>query len=92
MGGFDVSFRLFQKRMIVEGDIYDYAQASASLARGDADLISFARLFLANPDLPERFAQHAPLNTSDARTFYGGDDKGYTDYPFLESLTPCCHA
>jgi len=70
---------------------FDYERARTSLAHGDADLISFARLFLANPDLPERFAKNAPLNTPDDTTFYGGDDKGYTDYPFLESLVPCGH-
>ena len=69
---------------------FDYERARTSLAHGDADLISFARLFLANPDLPERFAKNAPLNTPDHSTFYGGDDKGYTDYPFRESLAPCC--
>jgi N-ethylmaleimide reductase len=40
-------------------------------------------LFLANPDLPKRFAQGAPLNTPDRNTFYKGGENGYTDYPFL---------
>ncbi len=70
---------------------YDYARANASIANGDSDLVSFGRLFLANPDLPERFANNELLNTPDHTTFYGGGDKGYTDYPFLESLTACCH-
>jgi len=51
---------------------------------GIADLVSYAKLFLANPDLPKRFETTAPLNTPDEGTFYGGDEKGYTDYPFLE--------
>ncbi len=63
---------------------YDFERANASLARGDVDLVSFGRLFLANPDLPERFARNAPLNAPDIATFYGGDEKGYTDYPALE--------
>jgi N-ethylmaleimide reductase len=62
---------------------YDLDRADASLARGDVDLISFARLFLSNPDLPERFARNAPLNAPDPTTYYGGDEKGYTDYPHL---------
>ncbi len=70
---------------------YDYARANASIANGDSDLVSFGRLFLANPDLPERFANNELLNTPDHTTFYGRGDKGYTDYPFLESLTACCH-
>jgi N-ethylmaleimide reductase len=64
---------------------YDHDRADASLVRGDADLISFARLFLANPDLPERFASNAPLNAPDPTTYYGGDEKGYTDYPVLSA-------
>jgi N-ethylmaleimide reductase len=39
---------------------------------------------IANPDLPERFAKKAPLNPYDRATFYGGDERGYTDYPSLE--------
>ncbi|UCG20993.1 MAG: alkene reductase [Deltaproteobacteria bacterium] len=64
---------------------YDRDRAERVLERGDADLVSFGRLFLANPDLPERFKKGAPLNEPDERTFYGGDEKGYTDYPFLDS-------
>jgi len=60
---------------------YDKARANEALQNGHADLISFGRLFIANPDLPERFAQNAPLNTPDQATFYGGNEKGYTDYP-----------
>jgi N-ethylmaleimide reductase len=56
---------------------------SIVLARGDADLVAFGRMFLANPDLPERFRKAAPLNTPDFSTFYGGTERGYTDYPAL---------
>ncbi len=62
---------------------YDFERASAALSAGAADLVAFGRLFLANPDLPARFAQGAPLNTPDPDTFYGGDERGYTDYPTL---------
>jgi N-ethylmaleimide reductase len=64
---------------------YDQDRADASLARGDADLISFARLFLSNPDLPERFARNAPLNPPNPTTYYAGGEKGYTDYPALNA-------
>lgn len=57
--------------------------AIAALAEKRADLVAFGRLFIANPDLVERFRQDAPLNTPDVATFYGGDEKGYVDYPFL---------
>ena len=50
---------------------------------GLADLIAFGTLFLANPDLPERFMSDAPLNHEDIATFYTGEEKGYTDYPSL---------
>jgi len=62
---------------------YDKARANAALAAGDADLVAFGVPYIANPDLPERFAQDAPLNDADPATFYGGDAKGYTDYPAL---------
>ena len=58
--------------------------AEAALQQNGVDLISFGRLFLANPDLPQRFEVDAPLNTADPTTFYGGYEKGYTDYPFYE--------
>jgi N-ethylmaleimide reductase len=61
---------------------YDQALAKKALAEG-ADLVSFGRLFIANPDLTERMRHGAPLNTPDRMTFYGGGDKGYTDYPTL---------
>ncbi|MFZ5511330.1 MAG: alkene reductase [Pseudomonadota bacterium] len=57
--------------------------AEAWLQQGKADLIAFGRKFIANPDLPERLRQGAPLNAPDAATFYGGGAKGYTDYPTL---------
>ncbi|MGQ4596791.1 oxidoreductase [Nocardia sp. R6R-6] len=51
---------------------------------GTADMISFGALFLANPDLPARLAAGGPFNTPDPATFYGGDERGYTDYPRLD--------
>ena len=50
-----------------------------------ADAVAFGRLFLANPDLPERFRLNSPLNSPNESTFYGGSEKGYTDYPALAS-------
>ncbi|MFE3603492.1 alkene reductase [Streptomyces sp. NPDC059096] len=52
---------------------------------GTADLITFGRLFLANPDLPARLKAGGPYNTPDPSTFFGGDDHGYIDYPALEN-------
>jgi N-ethylmaleimide reductase len=62
---------------------YDKAKANAVLANGQADLIAFGVPFIANPDLPDRYQRDAALNPADPATFYGGGEKGYTDYPFL---------
>lgn len=59
--------------------------ASAAVAKGEADAVAFGQLFIANPDLPKRFANNAALNTPDTTTFYAHGPKGYTDYPFLET-------
>jgi N-ethylmaleimide reductase len=63
---------------------YDQTKANAALQSEKADLIAFGVPFIANPDLPERFLRNAALNPVDASTFYGGTEKGYTDYPFLD--------
>lgn len=61
---------------------YDLALAEKSLERG-ADLIAFGKLYIANPDLVQRLKQSGPFNEPDRATFYGGGEKGYTDYPAL---------
>lgn len=59
-------------------------KSGADLLAGEgADAIVYGKLFLANPDLPERFKFDAPLNEPDAKTFYEGGRKGYVDYPSL---------
>jgi N-ethylmaleimide reductase len=62
---------------------FDRAGADAALKAGQADLIAFARPFLANPDLVERMRTDAALNALDMATFYTPGAKGYTDYPAL---------
>ncbi len=63
---------------------YTKQTAQQALEEHRADLIAFGIPFLANPDLVERFRQDGPLNEADQSTFYGGDEHGYTDYPFLD--------
>lgn len=63
---------------------YDHEKAEKVLEGGRADLVSFGRLYIANPDLPERFRTGAELNEPDPSTFYGRAEEGYTDYPFME--------
>jgi N-ethylmaleimide reductase len=76
-------FRPLWRTALIANKAYDLARANAVLRDGAADLVSFATLFIANPDLPERFRRDAPFNVADRKTFYGGGAKGYTDYPAL---------
>jgi N-ethylmaleimide reductase len=62
---------------------FDRTGAEAALEAGQADLIAFARPFIANPDLVERLRSEAPLNAIDMTTFYTPGRQGYTDYPAL---------
>ena len=78
-------FGKLSKNLVIANSGYDRESAEAELGTGTAKLISFARLFLANPDLPQRFGQNAELNELDKKTMYGGDEKGYTDYPALQN-------
>lgn len=59
--------------------------AQAVLEKDAADLFVFGRAYISNPDLPERIRAGAPLATPDQMTFYGGDAKGFTDYPPIEA-------
>ena len=76
-------FRPIFNGAIMTAGGYSFETGNAAIASGDADLVAFGRLYIANPDLVERFAANAPLNKPDRHTFYGGDEKGYTDYPSL---------
>ncbi|BFM19457.1 alkene reductase [Gilvimarinus japonicus] len=62
---------------------FEKDQANQWLAEGKADAVAFGVKFIANPDLPERFAQNASLNEPDPSTFHGGSAAGYTDYPSM---------
>jgi len=62
---------------------FTFESAQKALAEGWADAVAFGKLFIANPDLPRRFADGTPLNAWDAPTFYSGAEKGYIDYPAL---------
>jgi N-ethylmaleimide reductase len=62
---------------------YDKARGNAAIASGYADAVAYGVPFIANPDLVERFRKDAPLNEPDSKSFYGGTEKGYIDYPTL---------
>ena len=72
------------KHPVIANCGYNKETGEAELQKGIAQLISYGTLFLSNPDLPKRFELDAELNTVDKATMYGGQDKGYIDYPFLE--------
>lgn len=74
--------KAFGGPVIVNGG-YDLARAEAALSAGAA-AVAFGVPYIANPDLLERFRRNAPLNKPDASTFYGGGERGYTDYPVLD--------
>ena len=71
--------RRFRGTYIANGG-FDRYRAQVALSRGRADLISFGRAFIANPDLVQRLRLGAPLRSADPAIYYGGDAGGYTDY------------
>ncbi|NMH87320.1 alkene reductase [Flavivirga algicola] len=74
--------KFYNGNLIVNGG-FSKESGNGILENGKADMVAYGRLFIANPDLPERFSLDATLNEPDHETFYGGDERGYTDYPFL---------
>jgi N-ethylmaleimide reductase len=76
--------KLFDGPIIATGG-FEPDTAEEAIARGDADLIGFARWFISNPDLPQRIALGVPLNDYDRNTFYTFDADGYTDYPVYDT-------
>lgn len=77
------TFGKLTNHFIIANGGYSKETAEQELGKGLVKMISFGTLFLANPDLPMRFELNSDLNPVDQNTFYGGDEKGYTDYPSL---------
>ncbi len=78
-------FRPLFKNPIITAGGYDRESGNKVIEEGTADLVAYGRFAISNPDLPERFAQNVGLNPYDRSTFYGGTEKGFTDYPFFTS-------
>ncbi len=76
-------YRKIYKGTIIINRAFDRDKGNKIIEEGLADLVSFGRLFISNPDLPERFAQNAELSAWDSTTFYTSGPKGYIDYPKL---------
>ena len=81
----DLFRKAYDGTLVVAGG-FDQSSGEALLQEGRADLVAYGRLFIANPDLPARFKANAALNAWDDKTFYGGGERGYTDYPFLKEV------
>jgi N-ethylmaleimide reductase len=79
-------FRKYFKGVLISAGGYNAESAEKTIAEGLADAVAFGRWFISNPDLPERFATNSALNPYDRSTFYGGAERGYTDYPALEAV------
>lgn len=80
-------FRSVYSGTIIAAGGHDKASGEATVANGEADLIAYGRWYISNPDLAERFAADVDLNPYDRSTFYGGSEKGYTDYPTAQLQT-----
>jgi N-ethylmaleimide reductase len=76
-------YRKIYKGTLITNGGYVRETGDAILNSGNADLVSFGKLFISNPDLPKRLELNAELNSPDPKSFYATDEKGYTDYPFL---------
>jgi N-ethylmaleimide reductase len=72
--------KVFRGPLIAAGG-FTPETADAAVANGDADLVSFGRRFISNPDLPKRIELGLPLAPYDRSTFYAFTARGYTDYP-----------
>ena len=71
--------------VFVANEAIDQKTGQQLLDEGKADAVAFGKLFIANPDLPIRFAKNAPLNRPEPHTFYAPGPHGYTDYPSLQA-------
>lgn len=71
---------IYQGTLMINGG-FDQEKGNNVIEEGTADLVSFAKLFISNPDLPERFRANALIDEWDSDTFYTPGEKGYTDYP-----------
>ncbi|GAP42258.1 2,4-dienoyl-CoA reductase [Lentimicrobium saccharophilum] len=76
-------FRKYFSGTLITAGNYNPETAIAAVDAGYADLVAFGRLFISNPDLPNRIALNAPLNEPDKDTFYTRGPEGYIDYPTL---------
>ena len=83
-----VLYRPVWKGVLMTAGGFTGEAAEAAVAEGHADIIAFGRIFISNPDLPDRLQHGYPLTSYNRKTFYGGDAAGYTDYPVYDAMAP----
>jgi N-ethylmaleimide reductase len=81
-----VLFRPIWSGKLISAGGFTGEMADAAIAAGHADAIAFGRIFISNPDLPQRLQHGYPLTPYNRATFYGGEEAGYTDYPVHDEL------
>jgi N-ethylmaleimide reductase len=81
-----VLFRPIWNGILIAAGGFTGAAAEAAIAGGHADAVAFGRIFISNPDLPRRLREGLPLTPYNRKTFYGGEEAGYTDYPVHDEL------
>ena len=81
-----VLFRPIWRGVLISAGGFTGETADAAIAQGHADAVAFGRIFISNPDLPRRLQHGFPLTPYNRATFYGGEDKGYTDYPAHDEM------
>jgi N-ethylmaleimide reductase len=79
-------YRPIYKGSLIMNGGFTQATGNKVIENGDADMVAYGVPFIANPDLPERFAQNADLQQADQNTFYVPGAKGYIDYPTLAEV------
>jgi N-ethylmaleimide reductase len=81
-----VLFRPIWRGTLITAGGFTGEMAEAAIAAGHADAIAFGRIFISNPDLPRRLREGFPLTPYNRATFYGGEERGYTDYPVHDEM------
>ena len=79
-------------RTYIDNNMVSLELAEKELAENKTDLVAFGRAFLANPDLVERMRTGAPIADAPKEYWYGGDERGYIDWPVAANTPQLQHA
>lgn len=79
-------FRKFWDGILIANSGFDTEEGEALIGAGHADMLAFGKLYISNPDLDKRIENGISLNKWNSSTFYGGDDRGYIDYPTIAEV------